>query len=641
MPQKVAKSAKRFESEKCQEKRSEEKVCVYLCESVAKQGVMKKLKPNKLWLSIIIFSLSFLLYLPSLWYPFVWDDTSIIHTEINTIKDHGILWGGGGLYYRPLVGMSFVVDNVLWAGKAHGFHLTNMMLNSLNCVLVFILGTFLFKKNSSATKAQRHKRTLILNLERGLLAPFFAALIFLCHPAHADSVAWIAGRTDILASTYFLVSFLSYVIYRETSNKKALIVTGLSFVLALLSKEIAIALPVVFLMYDLLIFRKGTRTSLAILGGCAIFLVAYLTARGGSDPTAVFSAMSTKMSLSSDKLTLIDYLKETSYGLGFYWKKTMLPARLTIFPEIHNGWNLFFLSIFIILIGITAIKKSSFLGFSAGLFLVSLLPSLPVLFFNLPSPVAIRYLYLPVLGVSLGLAYAIGEMKKANYQIISLFLIILIFSGLSIYREFDWKQSEILWKREIAENNSMFARAQYIGCLLEKEKIDQAEKEIETAMRTLRDSEQELAKHVISALYSHLGVILAKKGDMDGAEKALLEAKKYDPTKGDIYHNLAFLYLRQYEESRSKEKLEKAKTFLFKSLKIQPGSQSSAFLIAFISELEGNIEEAKKWYEKTVKLNPYTRVAKRAKIRLAVMEGHEKRENEKETESRKHEMIKT
>ena len=563
---------------------------------------MKKPKPNKLSLSIIIFFLSFLLYVPSLWYSFVWDDTSIIHTEINTIKDHGILLGGGGLYYRPLVAMSFLVDNTLWEGNAAGFHLTNMVINSLNCVLIFILGTFLFKK-------------------KGLLAPFFAALIFLCHPAHADSVAWIAGRTDVLASTYFLVSFLSYIIYRETSDKKALIVTALSFVLALFSKEIAIALPMVFLMYDLLIFRKGTKTSLAILGGCAIALVAYLTVRGGSDPTAVFSAMFAKMSLSPDKLTLIDYIKETSYGLGFYWQKTILPAKLTIFPEIHNGSNLFFVLTLISLIGITAIKKYYFIAFSIGLFLVSLLPSLPVLFFNLPSPVAVRYLYLPVLGVSLGLAYTIGEMKKANYQIISLFLIILIFSGLSISRASDWKENETLWKREVAENNSMFARAQYIGCLLEKEKIDEAQKEIEYALRILRDSKREIEKHVISALYSHLGVILAKKRDMDGAEKAFLEAKKYDPTKSNIYHNLAFLCLRQYEESRSKKKLEKAKTFLFKSLRMQPGSQSSAFLMGFIGEIEDNIEDARKWYKKTVKLNPHTRIAKRAKIRLVVMEG--------------------
>ena len=107
---------------------------------------MKKPKPNKLSLSIIIFFLSFLLYVPSLWYSFVWDDTSIIHTQINTMKDHGILWGGGGLYYRPLVAMSFLVDNALWKGNPAGFHLTNMVINSLNCVLVFILGTFLFKK---------------------------------------------------------------------------------------------------------------------------------------------------------------------------------------------------------------------------------------------------------------------------------------------------------------------------------------------------------------------------------------------------------------------------------------------------------------------------------------------------------------
>ena len=581
---------------------------------------MKKPKPNKLSLSIIIFFLSFLLYVPSLWYSFVWDDTSIIHTEINTIKDHGIFWRGG-LYYRPLMAMSFLLDNALWGGKPHGFHLTNMVINSLNCVLVFILGTFLFKKNSSATKVQSHKRTLILNPNRGLLAPFFAALIFLCHPAHADSVAWVAGRTDVLATTYFLVSFLSYIIYRETSDKKALIVTAFSFVLALLSKEIAIALPLVFLMYDLLIFRKGTKTSLAISGGCAIVLIAYLAARGGSDLTAVFSAMFAKMSLSPDKLTLIDYIKETSYGLGFYWQKTMAPVKLTIFPEIHTGWNLFFLLTLIILIGITAIKKYYFMAFSIGLFLVSLLPSLPVLFFNLPSPVAVRYLYLPVLGVSLGLAYAIGKMKKVNYQIISLFLIILIFSGLSISRASDWKENETLWKREVAENNSMFARAQYIGCLLEKEKIDQAEKEIFSAMRAAREFKQGVAKHVISALYSHLGHVLVKKGDMDGAEKAFLEAKEYDPSKAGIYHNLAFVHFTQYEKNPSKENLEKVKRSFLESIKIAPGSQESTFSMGFIGEVEGNIEDARRWYNKTIELNPYTKVARKAKIRLVVMEG--------------------
>jgi protein O-mannosyl-transferase len=75
--------------------------------------------------------------------------------------------------------------------------------------------------------------------------PFFAGLLFLVLPCHAESVTWISGRTDVIATFFMLISLCMYLYFYLYSKKLFLYISVLSFILALLSKESAIPLPVI------------------------------------------------------------------------------------------------------------------------------------------------------------------------------------------------------------------------------------------------------------------------------------------------------------------------------------------------------------------------------------------------------------
>ena len=142
--------------------------------------------------------------------------------------------------YHPLTILSYAFDYQLGQYEPFGYHLHSLLLHLLVCGLVYWFTYLLTKLRIAAA---------------------IAALLFGVHPMHVESVAWIAGRKDLLMSLFSLLSFVCYLYYvRCTGNKKALFFLG-SFVLfgaALLSKPVAVALPVVLVLIDYFEVRTMT-----------------------------------------------------------------------------------------------------------------------------------------------------------------------------------------------------------------------------------------------------------------------------------------------------------------------------------------------------------------------------------------------
>lgn len=132
------------------------------------------------------------------------------------------------IYYRPVLGFSFVVDALIGRGSPWVFHLTNILLHGLAATAVFAL---LLK--------------LTLSREAALL---FAAL-FAAHPAHVHAVAWIPGRNDLLLAIFTLGAVISFIDYQRSPRTGALWTHLGLFALALLTKESAALLPLVLLAY--------------------------------------------------------------------------------------------------------------------------------------------------------------------------------------------------------------------------------------------------------------------------------------------------------------------------------------------------------------------------------------------------------
>ncbi len=143
--------------------------------------------------------------------------------------------------YVPLSTLSLAIDYRIWRLDPFGYHLTNLLLHLINTLLVFCL---------------------VWRLAHRLLPALIAALLFGVHPMHVESVAWISERKDVLSALFFLTALLSYLRYRSTQRSLFYLLSLASFVLALLSKQMAITLPIVLLLCDLLEGRSWTKRAL-------------------------------------------------------------------------------------------------------------------------------------------------------------------------------------------------------------------------------------------------------------------------------------------------------------------------------------------------------------------------------------------
>jgi hypothetical protein len=135
--------------------------------------------------------------------------------------------------YRPLVTTSYALEHQLTAGSPRGHHVTNVVLHGL--ISVFVLLVFLRFVADPMTAAA-------------------GALLFATHAIHAEVVANIAGRAELLAALLFLVALLLVVECRRHDGRAArgLYVASLAtYLLSLLSKESGVTLVGIVFLYDL------------------------------------------------------------------------------------------------------------------------------------------------------------------------------------------------------------------------------------------------------------------------------------------------------------------------------------------------------------------------------------------------------
>lgn len=195
--------------------------------------------------SLII--LATLPFVPTLFAPFVADD--YFHVEQATklgdaltrgwvlpIDTGGAWWTPPGLsvqYFRPLVVITFVIDRFLFGAHAAGYHLTNLVLHATTTLLAWGVARRVLDKGVGA---------------------WAAAALFAIHPCHAQAVAWISGRTDVVASLFYVAAVLAHLHSRplQRCTVKWLLLSLVLFFVALTGKEMAITFPAVILLHNLL-----------------------------------------------------------------------------------------------------------------------------------------------------------------------------------------------------------------------------------------------------------------------------------------------------------------------------------------------------------------------------------------------------
>jgi len=572
-------------------------------------------KKITLLLLLIVAISAFLAYSPTLTSEFVWDD---LHYKTNPARigtNPYSFFLGSKVYYRPLLHLSVVLDYTTWNLNPFGYHLTNTLLHTICSILVFLTGLLLFNAETPMSLI----KTRPMTSQHPAVLSFMAAIFFALHPIHTESVAWINGRTDIMATLFMLLSFISYLSYLKEYRKAALALSSLFFLFALFCKENAVSLIGIVFIYG---FVTGIPKRKIFLAELSLFLgfSVYLALRSGGGVEALSAAPGTREAFFSSAVTPGNFFNFLSMGIGFYFEKLVMPINLNIFPLLPES-PLYYLIFFApLLIGcFLYIKGKKLEVFLITWIIVTLMPSLLILFSQVASPVAERYLYMPSVGFAILLSMLIGRIKDRRFVFISLFSILAIYSVITVDRLGDWKNDTALWEDTAMKNpDSSIAHANYAAALIRTGKPDKAREELFTALKQKNISIQNTSK-----ILELLGVVETEFKNYKEAEVHLINSLKANDKNKGAYNNLGFLYTSMAEVADGKEKYilhTKAIERYEEALKLSPSFIQPKYNMGLSYLHMGNFQKALEYLNAAIQSDPDSEIARKAATFIVLIE---------------------
>ncbi|MCX5859400.1 MAG: tetratricopeptide repeat protein [Proteobacteria bacterium] len=542
-----------------------------------------------IFLGIVVLA-AVLVYLNSLQGGFIFDDVHLIaeNRVIKSFRNIPQILGftGGAPLQRPVRHLSYMIDYQFTGLNPIGYHISNILFHVLTCLLVFFLALRL------------------LGRER-LFPAFVAALIFAVHPVHTDAVSYISGRRDILSTLFFLLGFVLFVRYRTQGRLGFLLSAYLTYLLACFSKEMAITLPVIFLLYDWMTEEKeGQDWKSFFLAPFRIlrkywwqYLLFFITALLFAYYTVFILKVSNQKAYYGGSV----FLNFLTVGkiLAYYIYLLILPLKLSItynFPITHHlgdpaAWLAAVLVISLAAGSVWAMKKSSWAGFLGLWFFLTLLPVCHIIPHH--DLLAEHYLYLPsfafclLLGMGLEKLYVVRKTRTLAYVFLS--LLVLAGSVRTVIRNQDWKDAVTMWKKTLERfpNNAM-AHLNLGATYNMRGKYDLAIEELNRAYRITPSN---------PGIQLNLAIAYQAKGVPVEAEKYYQNGLEMDPTMYRARINLGTL-------NKDQMNLKAAEQQYRKILDSAPDYFEAHTNLGILYGYMGQLDEAIAELKKAVKIDP-------------------------------------
>jgi tetratricopeptide (TPR) repeat protein len=561
--------------------------------------VSKPLRQKGLILALFL-GLILLLYGNSLRNEFTnWDDQmiyanpSIRSLDWKSIMDLFTLKKASS--YQPVRALSYAVDYRLWGLNPLGYHLSNLFFYLLTCITVFYTAQLLLEKIVAGSPSSTWRTAL------------FSSLLFAAHPVHVEAVTWLAARKEVLQGFFFFLSFYLYMKAGEVQERrKRWIYTGsvlLTFLLAVLSKPSAVALPGLFLLYEA--SRKGEgmrrffqRHWLFILSSAGISLLFFLILlKVMSEAEGIKSFYGASM---ASNLVISVYL--VLYNIKLLAFTTAYAAAYTITASfsILSKYTLLAFAATLLLFGVVlwSRKKTSLYFFCFFWFLITLLPFLNIV--PISILLADRYVFLASFGYCLVAGSLLNRIFEAGsgmalsnlFKALGLVFFLTLMAGYSwmtVQQNRVWRDSFSLWSDSVRKYPwSNLGNAMMGTVLLKRGEDREAVKHLERAIR-VRPTDA-LSRAFLGYAYDRL----------DQPAKALeqlWEAVRLMPNETAIRLQLAEVYSHQKE-------YEKAEQILKDALARNPKSEEVRLRLGDLYRRAGRLQDAIHQLEETLGLFP-------------------------------------
>ncbi|MFH1262527.1 MAG: tetratricopeptide repeat protein [Pseudomonadota bacterium] len=472
---------------------------------------------------------AFLLYGNTLRNPFLnHDDWWIVHAGKmrEWLTPHGLLrlvfdlsWTARmehGAEYLPLRDLVTAIENLLFGNSPVGYHVVQILLFGLSCWLLF---------------------RLIETLGGGIRTAWIAALLFLAHPIHVESVAWLSGQKDLLSLLFLLALFLAYA-------RGRIWLSLIFFCLALTSKYQVLVAPLLLPFIDLSLSRQVSGKRLAPFVGLALgsFVVASLVGetvnyghiRLGSSAWAVVRNLPVVFEISIRRLLV-------PTGLQIYYPYE--PAGGWFDFRAWGGILFFALGTSLLI----RFRRSALSAFAATLILAGLAPM-----FRAPEMhfLADRYLLIPSIGTAILLGTWLSKISRRNWLWGGSGALLLTYSVLTVLQNQVWRDSRTLWEHAAYGERPVHKMVWRNVAVVARDDGDwqRSAEGYRNLLSILPPRDPSRADAL-----TNLGFVEIQRGNPREAEGPLRNATELDPryTKGWMNLGVALAMQRRLDDARS------------------------------------------------------------------------------------------
>lgn len=472
-----------------------------------------------------------------------WDSAKRFSTEIlhpSTVRG----------YYQPLAMISLMLDYAM-GGRADDvtvFRITSLALHVTNTILIIVL---------------------LYQLFGNIWAAVIAGLIFGIHPLTVEPIPWLSERKTLLAAFFALFCLNFYVRFSRTSRKRNYVFCMVFLLLSLLSKPIAIPLPLLMILLDYWPLQRINKK--VLIEKIPFVLLAVIAAI-----VTFVSQKNTAFATIPDEHGWFQMPLLICHNIIFYLHKFLLPLGLSAYYPFPEPFDL---SQPVLLVGLVgSCVLVAFILFSVRwtralitgwlFFFIAVFPTLGVVSFH-PVIAADRHAYLPMLGFLLPIAAFLAWLflrlpKNFKWQRAVFATIIIALLGAESFATRSylsrWKDTVTNYQHMLSlAPNEMILHNNIALALSEANRTDEAIEHYYRALELKSDSYE---------TYNNLGNALLKKNQLNKAvdcyRKAISLAenkKSLRPKYGEAYYNLGNVLQRQNQSAQAIEYFKKALRF--------------------------------------------------------------------------------
>ncbi|MBN1384567.1 MAG: tetratricopeptide repeat protein [Elusimicrobia bacterium] len=549
---------------------------------------------KKRYISVItIILVGFILYSGTIENPYLWDDGLFIQKS-NFIKR----WSNTRVFfspenyfkytqdltYRPLPYLVHILNYKIWNTNPIGHRFANILLHTSVGVLLYFLILYLSKNNFVA---------------------FLSGFLFVIHPVHNEVVNMVSFNETPISVIFFLASFFCYVKSKDIKAGfgRVYIFSIVFYFLGIFSKETAITLPVIIMLYDIILNRQSISASHAgrlyvkkyipFLCVAVFYLfIRFFVFRHPTEALVEYPGNSFIINIFTIFKAVPVYLNLVLFPFNLSVEHKLVIPHSFFEPQVMFGFG----TLVVLSAVLVFVFRKSLHGGQAGksvlflllFILITFLPTSNII--PMQNIIAERYLYLPLAGFCVLMAMLLQRLNRtfatAVICCISLFFVIAVFN-----RNYYWKDGFTFYSRVLKQVPD--GPGAYVNMGMVYSERNEYKKALEMINHALKiDPDYLEGRSALASVYHDMG-------DYETAFKIyrkMAERKQYEYNKAPFI-NLGMIYKIKKQYKESIENFNKA-------IEMNPLSADSYAHIAEIYEWHGKLDEAQRYYEKSVYINP-------------------------------------